>query len=74
MVSLVVAILDELKGLEVGTWDIEALEKEGSGFDAANYRIAGDGSGLRCSRLAQTFLASFVSNGGVLKGAFSTNL
>lgn len=74
VVSLVVSVLHELEGLEVGTRDVEALEEEGSGLDTADYRIPSDGSGLRCSSLAETFLASFVSDGGVLECSLSASL
>lgn len=74
VVSFVVSILHELEGFEVGPWDIEALEGEGAGLDAADYGVAGDGGGLRSSCLAEAFFAGFIGNSGMFEGAFSLGL
>jgi hypothetical protein len=46
VVSLVVSVLHELEGLEVGTRRVEALEEESSRLDAPDDGVAGYGGGL----------------------------
>ncbi len=74
MIALVVSVLDELEGLQVGARGVESLEEEGAGFDAADYGVASYGGGLRGSGLAEAFLACLVGDGGVGEGAFSGGL
>lgn len=74
MIALVVSVLDELEGLKVGARNVESLEQEGAGFDAADYRVAGYAGGLRGSGLAEAFLSCLVGDGGVGEGALSGGL
>ena len=74
MIALVVSVLDELEGLQVGAGDVESLEEEGAGLDAADYGVAGYGGGLRGSGLAEAFLSCLVGDSGVGEGAFSGGL
>jgi hypothetical protein len=74
VVSLVVSVLHELEGLEMGTRDVEALKEEGSRLNAPNYGVSGDGGGLRGSCFAEAFLASLVGDGGVFEGPFSSRM
>jgi len=63
-----------LEGFEVGAWGIEALKGESSGFNAADYGVASNRSGLRGSCLAKALLSGFVGDGRVFEGAFSVGL
>lgn len=43
VVALRDGVLDELDGLEVRLWDVETLEVEGAGLDAADDGVSVDG-------------------------------
>jgi hypothetical protein len=74
VVSLVVAVLHELEGLEVRAGRVEALEKESARLDASDNGVAGYGGGLRGSCLTEAFAPRFVGDGGVGEGSFSGGL
>jgi hypothetical protein len=74
VIALVVSVLDELEGLKVGARDVESLEEEGAGLDAADYGVAGYRCGLRGSGLSEAFFSCLVGDGGVGEGAFSGRL